>query len=52
MILLLIMKLILVSAYDDDNVWGRSTTEGGGERTRTSAAVEFALPLTFNLIYI
>ena len=36
-------------AYDDDRVWGRSTTEGGGERTRTSYSVEFALPLTANL---
>ena len=36
-------------AYDDDRVWGRSTTEGGGERTRTSYAVEFALPLTADL---
>ena len=36
-------------AYDDDRVWGRSTTEGGGERTRTSYSVEFALPLTADL---
>ena len=31
--------------YDADNVWGRSTTEGGGDRNRQSAAVEFAIPL-------
>jgi outer membrane receptor protein involved in Fe transport len=36
-------------AYDDERVWGRSTTEGGGERTRTSYSVEFALPLTADL---
>ena len=32
--------------YDAGNVWGNSTTEGGGERTRTSAAVEFLVPVT------
>jgi iron complex outermembrane receptor protein len=32
--------------YDADNVWGNSTTEGGGERTRTSYALEFSIPVT------
>ena len=35
--------------YDAGNVWGNSTTEGGGERTRTSFAVETNIPLTSNL---
>ena len=35
--------------YDADNVWGRSTTKGGGERTRTSYAVETSIPLASNL---
>ena len=35
-------------AFDDGRVWGRSTTEGGGERTRTSYSVEFALPISAN----
>jgi len=35
--------------YDDGNVWGNSTTQGGGERTRTSYAVEFSIPVTSTL---
>jgi len=37
--------------YDAGNVWGNSTTQGGGERTRTSYALEFAIPVTasFNI---
>ena len=35
--------------FDADNVWGNSTTEGGGERTRSSYAVEFAVPLSAKL---
>ena len=35
--------------YDAGNVWGNSTTEGGGERTRTSFAVETNIPLASNL---
>ena len=31
--------------YDAGNVWGRSTTEGGGDRNRQSAAIEIAIPL-------
>ena len=38
--------------YDADNVWANSTTEGGGERTRTSYAIEFAVPVTASLNYI
>ena len=34
--------------YDAGNVWGNSTTKGGGERTRTSYAVEAAIPVTAN----
>ena len=34
--------------YDAGNVWGNSTTKGGGERTRTSYAVETAIPVTAN----
>jgi len=34
--------------YDADNVWGNSTTKGGGERTRTSYAIETAIPVTAN----
>jgi outer membrane receptor protein involved in Fe transport len=30
----------------DDDIWGRSTTRGGGERSRESAAIEFAIPVT------
>ena len=32
--------------YDAGNVWGTTRTSGGGERTRTSYAVEFSVPLT------
>ena len=32
--------------YDADNVWGTSRTSGGGERTRTSTAIEFNVPIT------
>ena len=32
--------------YDADNVWGTTRTNGGGERTRTSYAVEFSVPIT------
>ena len=35
--------------FDDDRVWGRSTTEGGGERTRSSYAIEMSIPLLANL---
>lgn len=37
--------------YDAGNVWGNSTTQGGGERTRTSYAIETSVPVTasFNL---
>ena len=34
--------------YDADNVWGNSTTKGGGERTRTSYAVEAIVPVAAN----
>ncbi|MDA9920927.1 TonB-dependent receptor [Gammaproteobacteria bacterium] len=34
--------------YDAGNVWGNSTTKGGGERTRTSYAIETAIPVTAN----
>ncbi len=35
----------------DDDIWGRSTTRGGGERSRESYAVEFSIPVTadFNM---
>ena len=35
--------------YDADNVWGNSTTNGGGERTRTSYSIETSIPVTSNL---
>jgi len=34
--------------YDAGNVWGNSTTKGGGERTRTSYAVEAIVPVAAN----
>jgi len=32
--------------YDADDVWGTTRTSGGGERTRTSTAIEFSVPIT------
>ena len=32
--------------YDAGNVWGTTRTSGGGERTRTSYALEFSVPIT------
>jgi outer membrane receptor protein involved in Fe transport len=34
--------------YQADNVWGNSTTKGGGERTRTSYAIEAVVPVAAN----
>ncbi|MDB2503920.1 TonB-dependent receptor [Gammaproteobacteria bacterium] len=34
--------------YQAGNVWGNSTTKGGGERTRTSYAIEAVVPVAAN----
>ena len=36
-------------AFLDGEIWGRSTTRGGGERTRQSMAVEFSVPVSADL---